>query len=269
MMITDQMKREVEIPGEGPERIVSLVPSQTELLYHLGLGDKVVGITDFCVRPRSWFEEKPHVGGTKLVLQKKVDALNPDLIIGNKEENTPRDIHRLEKKYPVWMSDITTLQDALDMIRQIGLITDKEQKAKDLLNQIQENFEKLKPVQSNKRPIRIAYFIWKNPWMVAGNHTFIHHFAEKMGFENVFGDLDRYPEIDLNEVNRRQLDFVLLSSEPFSFSEKNVEDFEDIISQNRVRIVDGQMFSWYGSRLVEGIQYLGQLRQELNENLHL
>lgn len=263
MEVIDQMDRKLEVPSNGPQRIVSLVPSQTELLYDLGLGEKVVGITKFCVHPDEWFKSKPKVGGTKLVLQKSIDALNPDLIIGNKEENTERDIRRLESKYPVWMSDVNTMEDALEMIREIGHITHKEDAAGDISRKVKTNMAKFE--QQKLKEVSIAYFIWKDPWMVAGNNTFIHHFCKKTGFTNVFEDKDRYPEIDPVELKKKDPDYVFLSSEPFPFQEKHKELLVDFIPEDRIVLTDGQMFSWYGSRLIKGLQYALELRKKLLE----
>jgi ABC-type Fe3+-hydroxamate transport system substrate-binding protein len=261
MQVTDQMGRQLRIPEHGPKRIISLVPSQTELLYELGLADRVVGITKFCVHPEGWFEKKTKVGGTKMVYRKEIEALQPDLIIGNKEENTARDIKRLEKKYPVWMSDIVKMKDAIDMIKKVGHITRKSEQALEIAEQIEKELNQV--ALKNENNPRIAYFIWKDPWMVVGNDTFIHHFCKKTGFTNVFSDMDRYPEINLDAIKERNPDFVFLSSEPFPFKEEHKKEFEKVINPERIRIVDGQMFSWYGSRLIKGVQYASNLRNKL------
>src|SRR5690606_18297650 len=137
--VTDQMRRTVEVPALS-RRIISLVPSQTELLFDLGLGDRVVGITKFCIHPDAWFRSKPRVGGTKQVDLDKVRALRPDLIIGNKEENARADIEALEQEFPVWMSDVRDLNDALDMIRGLGALTDTSRKAEAIAAEIDAGF---------------------------------------------------------------------------------------------------------------------------------
>src|SRR4051812_11307667 len=116
---TDQMGNAVELEGP-PSRIVSLVPSQTELLFYLGLDKEVAGITKFCIHPAEMFHSKPRVGGTKKYDFEKIRQLAPDLIIGNKEENEQKQVEELQKLYPVWMSDIRNLADALQMIRSVG-----------------------------------------------------------------------------------------------------------------------------------------------------
>src|SRR5574343_630385 len=166
--VTDQMNRTIRLEGI-PRRIVSLVPSQTELLYDLGLNEEVVGITKFCIYPEEWFNSKNRVGGTKQVNIEKVRALQPDLIIGNKEENTVEDIEALEKIAPVWMSDIYTYEDAIEMISLLGNVLGRENESTNICAEIEHQFKKLLLVDSKK----VLYFIWKDPDYMAGKSTFI------------------------------------------------------------------------------------------------
>ena len=230
-----------------PRRIVSLVPSQTELLFDLGLEEEVVGITKFCVHPPEWFQRKKRVGGTKTVHLEKVAALRPDLIIGNKEENERAQIEALAGHFPVWISDIATFRDALDMILRVGALTGKATRAQALVAEITDAFE---TYRQQAVPLgRAAYFIWRKPYMVAANGTFIHEMMGMAGFENVFADLERYPEISLDSLAAAQPDCILLSSEPYPFAEKHIAAFREACPAARIGIVDGEMFSWYGSRL--------------------
>ena len=160
--------------SENPQRIVSLVPSQTELLYDLGLGDRVVGVTKFCIHPENWRKEKTIIGGTKNLRFDVIDSLNPDLIIGNKEENYEEGINKLAEKYPVWMSDIFTLEDSFQMMESIGEITSSNQKSADLIQVVKTNFNSL----SNFENKSVAYFIWKDPYMVVGSDNFINNMFE-------------------------------------------------------------------------------------------
>lgn len=254
------MSRVLRLPQWPPRRIVSLVPSQTECLHALGLEAEVVGITKFCVHPQAWFREKTRVGGTKTLNLDKIAALRPDLLIGNKEENERGQIEVLAQRHPVWMSDIGTLADALDMIRRLGALTGPAERARALAADIAARFEALGiPAQ---RP-RVAYFIWRKPYMVAAGGTFIHEMLEKAGFHNVFGHLQRYPELDLSALAEARPDVVLLSSEPFPFSEKHFEPFQAACPAARLRVVDGELFSWYGSRLLEAPAYFASLRAQL------
>jgi len=252
---TDMLGREVSIPYP-PRRIISLVPSQTELLFDLGLQDEVVGITKFCVHPNDWFRNKTRVGGTKLVNIDKVCSLQPDLIIANKEENEKDQVDALAAEFPVWISDIKTLEDALEMMRGVGLITNREEQANSIITDISNGFSSL---QKAANPRRAAYFIWYKPWMSVGSDTFISHMLNAIGWENAFADKQRYPEIEPEELAKRNPELVLLSSEPFPFKEKHIAEIKDILPHARVALVDGEMFSWYGSRLLKAIPYFSQL----------
>ena len=243
-----------------PERIVSIVPSQTELLYDLGLDKEVVGITKFCVRPASWFKTKTRVGGTKQLKMEIIHKLRPDLILANKEENVKEQVEELEKHFPVWISDVKKMQDARYMIQGVGKITGKERKANDLIIQIDNAFSKLE----NQNPkLRTAYFIWRSPYMTAGGDTFIHAMLEAAGFENIFADRLRYPEISLEELSIAHCQLLLLSSEPFPFKQKHINELQPQLPNTKIILVDGEMFSWYGSRLLKAPFYFQKLKQQV------
>ncbi|MFT6760480.1 MAG: ABC-type Fe3+-hydroxamate transport system substrate-binding protein [Psychroserpens sp.] len=254
--VIDQIGRTVLIP-KIPQRIVSLVPSQTELLYDLGLGERVVGITKFCVHPDKWFRGKARIGGTKKLNFEAIAALNPDLIIANKEENNKEDIERLEKQFPVWVSDITDLESSLMMIEKIGEVTGSD--ASKLVEEIRNGFAELKPIQPTSKTL---YLIWKNPFMAAGSDTFIHDLMNRCGFENVTGQ-SRYPELVEEKVIQLNPELILLSSEPFPFKEKHIQDLQELLPKATITLVDGEMFSWYGSRLKLAPSYLQSLIQGL------
>ena len=254
--VTDQMGRSVGMPMP-PQRIISLVPSQTELLYDLGLGERVVGITKFCVHPEEWFRTKPRVGGTKQVDMEKVRALKPDLIIGNKEENERKDIETLEREFPVWMSDVRSLHHALHMILHLGAITGTDGMAVKIMRGIEAAFAGSKKPEE---PRTGAYFIWRDPLMVAGGDTFISDMMRRAGFSNVFAHRkERYAEIDPAELAAADPDVILLSSEPFPFAEKHIPEFNMICPGTPVKLVDGEYFSWYGSRLLGAPAYFAGL----------
>lgn len=254
--VTDQMHRTIQVPAH-PQRIISLVPSQTELLYDLGLGDHVVGITKFCIHPEAWFRSKARVGGTKQVDLDKVRALKPDLIIGNKEENSQTDIEALAKEFPVWMSDIRDLDGALDMIRRVGQLTDSTTRAEDLVNRIHGGFAQLVPLDP---PCSVAYLIWREPYMAAGAGTFIHDMLLRCGLHNVFDEGDaRYPTITAPQLAAADPDLILLSSEPYPFKEQHIQELNMICPGTPVKLVDGELFSWYGSRLLHTPAYVAGL----------
>jgi ABC-type Fe3+-hydroxamate transport system substrate-binding protein len=246
-----------------PRRIVSLVPSQTELLFHLGLDTTVVGITKFCVHPEEWFRSKTRIGGTKQVEIDRIRMLDPDLIIGNKEENTREDIEALRAEFPVYVSDVATVADALEMISGIGAITGKSLEAETLVATLRDRHAALLFGQSGLRPIRAAYLIWKDPFMAAGRDTFIDSMMHSLGWINVFGGEVRYPETDLKEISSRCPEVLLLSSEPYPFSHKHLEELQKSLVGIPVVLVDGEYFSWYGSRMLEAFGYLKALDTEL------
>jgi ABC-type Fe3+-hydroxamate transport system substrate-binding protein len=254
--VKDQLNRTVHLSGI-PRRIVSLVPSQTELLYDLGLDEEVVGITKFCVHPRSWFQTKKRVGGTKKLHIEIIRQLQPDLIIANKEENNQSDIEALEKEFPVWVSDIQNIQDALGMIVAIGEITAKEHAARQLILHIQTAFNQ--PIPKKRTAV---YAIWCNPWMFAGKDTFITEMMREAGFENIIQD-SRYPILDEEQIKSLNPEYILLSSEPFPFAEKHKTHWKNILPDTEVILVDGEYFSWYGSRMLKAIDYFRTLNETL------
>lgn len=257
----DQLGNNILLEKE-PVRIVSLVPSQTELLYDLGLGDRVVGITKFCIHPNEWFRSKDRIGGTKDVDIEKVIQLKPDLIIGNKEENTKEDIEALRKIAPVYMSDIYDLKDSLEMISQVAEICNVKSKGIEITDQIRANFKSIVPFRNQPK---VAYLIWKDPFMGVGSNTFIDAvLTEHMGMNNVLGDQERYPELDLN--NLPDLDYVFLSTEPYPFKEKHFPEIQDYFPKAKIVLVDGEYFTWYGSRLVNTPKYLKALMDTLIDN---
>ena len=261
--VLDQMNREVNIPVL-PKRIISLVPSQTELLFYLGLDEEVVGITKFCVHPEEKFRNKPRVGGTKKYNFEKIKSLQPDLIIGNKEENDQNQIEQLAEQFPVWMSDIFNLEDALEMINSLGIIVGKKSQAELLIEKILIQFDRLKHTinSQNHRP-SVAYLIWKNPMMVAASQTFIHEMLKLAGFENIFSTQNRYPEITNEALAKAKPDVIFLSSEPFPFKEKHILEIQTVCPNSIVKLVDGEIFSWYGNRLLLAAQYFEKLRSEI------
>ncbi len=256
-LVTDQMGQSLAVPKQ-PKRIVSLVPSQTELLYSLGLANNVVGITKFCIHPNDWFENKTRIGGTKKVNFKAIKALNPDLILGNKEENSAEDINSLSKEYPVWMSDIFNLDDATQMIESIGLLTNTKLAASDIIRSINKGFSQLDQNLAD-RPT-VLYLIWQKPHIAVGRNTFINDMIERSGFTNYLQNPNsRYPEIDLNQLGDSKPDLVFLSSEPYPFNEEHLIELKTQLANTIPILVNGEMFSWYGSRLIQSSEYLHNL----------
>ena len=254
-MITDQLGRKVNL-NVPARRIVSLVPSQTELLFDLGLDDEVVGITKFCIHPENWLKEKTIIGGTKNFHLDRIKALQPDLIIANKEENTKELIEELALDYPVYISDINNIEDALQMIADVGKLTGKSTLAEDLISDIKNSRNDLSSTNQSKKSC--YYFIWKNPWLTVGGDTFINTMIEEAGFISLSKNQTRYPEIDLDNIDK-QPDFLLLSSEPYPFKQEDADFLKTKFPASKIIFVDGTYFSWYGSRLTKAFTYLSEL----------
>jgi iron complex transport system substrate-binding protein len=248
----------------SPKRIISLVPSQTELLYDLGLEDRIVGITKFCVHPYHFKSTKKIIGGTKKVHYDRIRLLEPDIIICNKEENTQEIVEELRKICTVWVTNIATIEDNFQMITDFGQIFDQRTEARKWNDKLAfalsdfKNFIAAIPVK------KVAYFIWKNPYMVAGSGTFIDELLQLNHFQNHFDSKERYPEIKLEKMDEEgDLDLILLSSEPFPFK---AEDGYEIVSSTRngkAILVDGEMFSWHGSRLLKAFDYFKYLHNSI------
>jgi ABC-type Fe3+-hydroxamate transport system substrate-binding protein len=265
---TDQLGKTITL-DHTPRRIISLVPSQTELLHALGLQDEVVGITKFCVHPSEWFRSKTRIGGTKNIKLDAIRDLQPDLVLANKEENNKEQVEALSLHYPVWTSDIKTLSDAIAMIRSVGALTGRGPQGESLAAEIERRFAGLQApappkdgYQPHKTPVT-AYFIWRNPWMAAGGDTFIHDMLQRCGLINLFQDQDRYPSIELAALSGSGCDLVLLSSEPYPFRVQHIGEIRTVLPGAAVHLVDGEMFSWYGSRLLHAPAYFSRLQESL------
>lgn len=263
MEFKDQLQRTFTLE-KTPKRIISLVPSQTELLYDLGLEDAVVGITKFCVHPYHFKSTKTIVGGTKNIKIEKIKALQPDIILCNKEENTQEMVETLEKICPVHVSDIKTIDDTLEMISQYGTMFKCNTEASKINQKILfhlkdfQTFVKDIPVQ------KVAYFIWRKPWMAAGKDTFINHLLQLCKFENIYESLGRYPEVAIENIRKEgDPDIVMLSSEPYPFKEEHAFELGRHTHHAKTIFVDGEYFSWYGSRLAKAFDYFKKLHKRL------
>jgi ABC-type Fe3+-hydroxamate transport system substrate-binding protein len=245
-----------------PQRIISLVPSQTELLVDLGLESNIVGITKFCVHPKDLRSKKQIIGGTKKVDYDKIKLLKPDIVICNKEENTLEIVETLRTICPVWVTDIVTVQDNFKMVSDFGNLFDCVAEAENWNKKLAIALSDFKIFIQNKSVKKVAYFIWKNPYMVAGSNNFINEMLELNHFENVFVNQQRYPEIELQNLNN-DLNFVFLSSEPYPFKEKDALEMTNFCQQAKIILVDGEMFSWHGSRLLKALNYFKELHQKL------
>lgn len=266
MQFTDQIGQVVKLKGL-PQRIVSLVPSQTELLFDLGLGHRVVGCTKFCIHPAEMSASVTRVGGTKNPNLNKIAALNPDLVIANKEENRQDDINHIKKTCPVWVSDINTIEAAINMIRAVGAITGTEAKSEEIAGTVESQFQELKHACAALPTLKVAYFIWKNPPMIVGTENFIDSVLALINLYNPWSFVpQRYPEISISRLKKMPLDYVLLSTEPFPFKETDCLEIAAKLSPTKAILVDGEMFSWYGSRMLKMKDYLLNFRKSLADD---
>ena len=257
MVVRDQLHRTISFTNQ-PKRIVSLVPSQTELLVDLGLKRNLVGVTKFCVHPVELRSQTTVVGGTKQVNYRKVAATKPDIIVCNKEENTEEMVKSLEKIAPVWISDIYSISDSLSMIKALGEVFQVREKALEIVSEIISEERNFKNWIRGKQSLKVAYLIWKDPYMAAGGNTFINHLLEINGFRNVLAEDSRYPEVSQEQLN--EVELLLLSSEPYPFKENDAKELRKMVSAE-VKIVNGEYFSWYGSRLKLAFNYFKELHE--------
>lgn len=238
-----------------PQRIVSLVPSQTELLFDLGVGEQVVGVTKFCVHPDEARAGRRRVGGTKTPALARIRALEPDFVLANREENRAEDIAAIGEFAPVYVTDVNSLPQALAMTRAVGFALGAEARAARIAADIESAFAGLPKLGGR----RCAYLIWREPWMAAGGGTFIGDLAQRLGLVNVFEDLPRYPEVTPDALAAAAPDVVLLSSEPYPFKRVHAADLAAALPQARIVPVDGEMFCWPGSRLLAAAGYFRDL----------
>lgn len=257
-IVTDHLERTVRYPFP-PKRIVSLCPSITETLFELGLVGRIVGRTRYCIHPKELVVDVKTVGGTKKVKENVIDEIQPDLIIAEKEENPREVVESLSRNYPVFTTEVRTYKEAIAMIKDLGNLTDRTKRAGEVIHLIEEKFEAV----GDGQKCRVAYVIWQNPFMVAGNDTYIHSMLEKAGFENVFADLpDRYPSISLEDFRSAAPDAILLASEPFPFQETHCQALQEKIPETKVMRVNGEI-CWYGSRMMKAADELIRLRKVL------
>lgn len=254
----DQLGRHVSVPVNN-DRIISCVPSLTELLFDLGAGDRVVGRTKFCIHPAEKVKNVPLIGGTKNLNIEKILSLNPTLIIGNKEENVKEQIDKLEEEVPVWISDISTMSDNMDMIALLSELLGAQAIGKRMIADMNEKKNRYEAHQPQMQKT-VLYLIWHRPIMSVGGDTFIHHMLEIMGLDNVCKAYTRYPELAIDDIKRLQPDYIFLSSEPFPFGQKHLSFFSAHFKDSKLMLVDGELFSWYGSRILRSFDYFEDLK---------
>lgn len=241
------------------DRIISLVPSLTELLIDLGFKEQLVGRTRFCVNPKEEVEDIPIIGGTKNPRLDKIREANPDYIIANKEENKKEHIDKLREECQVKVTDIATIEDALITMHELGKELGAEKKSEKLIRQINTVLDDI----PDEPPLRTAYFIWKDPYMTVGHDTYIHNVMEHWKLNNVFSSKERYPKVTFYDLAEKDPELILLSSEPYPFKEKHLPEFEEAFPNTRVLLVEGQWFSWYGSHMLHSFKRLNVWRKAI------
>ena len=253
----------IQFPEMSYQRIISLVPSLTQLVLDLGLGNRLVGRTRFCIHPEELVKDIPIIGGTKNPNIEKILSLNPDYIIANHEENRKEDVQELQAHTEVNITEIDTINDAINAICELGgdlgLASNAQRLVDDIMVLLSES-----PKYS---PLKTAYFIWKDPWMVAAGGTYIDSVMKHYNLENVFSDQQRYPRISLDELQDHNPELILLSSEPFPFKQKHIEEIQEVCPDAKIELINGEWFSWYGSGMLEAFDRLNAWRAELDTGI--
>lgn len=240
-------------------KVISLVPSITEALFDLGLTEnEIIGRTKFCIHPEDKVKNVEIIGGTKNINLEKIKSLKPDLILANKEENVKEQVEILMKDFKVIVYNTETIEDNYYLVKNLGLLFNKEDRAQIFNLKI---YEVLNGAKINTK-IKTAYLIWKNPYMTVGSDTFIHNVLSEIGLENIFKNQTRYPEIKVEDL--AEADVIMLSSEPFPFKEKHISELKEFYPNKKIIIVDGEAFSWYGTHIAKCENYFKELIAEFN-----
>lgn len=241
----------------GQPRVVSLVPSITELLFALGAGERVVGRTRFCTEPADRVPAVRIVGGTKNPVVDRIVELAPDLVIANREENRREDVEALQAAgLDVLVTDPNDVPGAISMVREIGAAVGTAAAAERLAGEVEAALAKASDLP--RRP-RVCVFVWKSPWMVLGSATYGHDLVERCGGTNVFAGSPRYPETTLDAIRAAQPDLLLVPDEPYPFGEADLPELQSIAP---ARLLDGRLLWWYGPRMPAAIRVLSAMFRE-------
>jgi ABC-type Fe3+-hydroxamate transport system substrate-binding protein len=235
----------------------------TEALFALGVGEKVVGRTRYCLWPPRAVGKVPTVGGTKRADVRRVLELEPDLVIAVKEENTKENINELEEAgVPVFVGAPENVAGAITMLRELASRIESP-RAGAVLDPIERVYGRLREEAGQRDRPRVFVPIWKNPYMSVGSDTYVHDVLRTCGGENVCGDMARYPVVTLEEVEAMQPGTILLPDEPYPFSAEDLEEVYalDVPATNadRIHLVDGKLLTWYGPRMASSLMQLAAL----------
>lgn len=248
-----------------PPRIVSLVPSLTEALFALGLGDRVVGVTEWCVHPAAAVAALPKVGGTKNPDLAAIRALAPDLVIANQEENKRRDVERLEAAgVPVWVTYPRTVADGVALLREIALAGEADRALREIVQPVEQALAEAQASRPAGGP-KVFCPIWKKPWMAVGADSYAHDLLTLCGGENVFAARSdrRYPIVHEEEIVAAAPEVVLLPDEPYPFGPADAAEIAGLpvpaARNGRVHCIDGTLLTWYGPRVGRALATLRPL----------
>ncbi len=250
--ITDQLGNKIVL-NQAPQRIISLVPSITDYLYYLKLNNKIVAQTIFCIHPALYFKNATKIGGTKKLQIQKIKALKPDLVIANKEENVKEQIEQLQQFAPVYISDVNTLPQAIEMMQDIAILTQTLEIASPLIKDLNLQLDTI----HNQFQGTFIYLIWNNPYYAVGPKTYIHELLQHLGLQNVLSTI-RYPQLSLQQIQALAPAFLFLSTEPFPFQKEHVAALQAQLPNTQVCIINGEVCSWYGSRMAAIQSYFTQ-----------
>jgi len=264
IVVQDQLGKEHQFE-QMPKRIVCLVPALTETLFDLGLEDELVGITTSCSHPYHLRVTKTTVGGPKQVDVDQIKLLQPDVIIGNKEENSAEDIARLQAICPVWMADVQTLDQNFQLLERLGQLFNKRTEASKWIDKIRFAQKDFMAFVSDKTAYKTAYFMGREPFIVAGGATFIQELLTINQFENVYaGREEQYPEVEVRKIRiQGDPELVFLPSIPYPFEEEHAFEIGRFTHHGKTVFVDGEMFSWYGTHVHKAFDYFKQIHNRL------
>ena len=263
LKLTDALGRE-HVLAAPPQRIVSLVPSLSETLFALGHGERVVGVTDYCVHPAEAVAHVPRVGGTKNPVVRRIIELTPDLVLANKEENRRRTVEQLEAAgIPVFVTYARTLHAALEEIAVLGRLVARESVAAEIMARIEEAWASARARVRDPRPA-VAALVWKAPYMVVGGDTFAHAMLVESGGRNPFATSGaRYPRVDRAQLERARPDVILLPTEPYAFGPSDRTELLEFdcpaAREGRIHIVEGELLTWYGPRMARALTEFSSL----------
>ena len=244
-----------------PKRIVSLCPSITETLCELGLSDKIIACTDYCIHPIDKVKNINKIGGPKNFSEEKILKLSPDIIFAVKEENDANKIINISKKITTYVFDINSIKEGIELIKALGNIFEIQNIANVFIEKILEGYKNLPKVNSN---IQCLYLVWKNPYIAVGSGSFIDSVLNKLNLRNCLRNSEKkYPKINLNNFENN-FDLIILPSEPYRFSNKDIEELENVFPEKVIIKVDGEMFSWYGTHQLKSISYFDKFVEKLN-----